>query len=73
MNSINDRAIEAMAAVSQIGNGLTNESPERHIIRNLKRTAEQILSDAFIRATDLSFQAMNVNNTFREQAQEPKP
>ena len=73
MNSINDRAIEAMAAVSQIGNGLTNESPERHIIRNLKRTAEQILSDAFIRATDLSFQAVNVSNTFREQAQEPKP
>ena len=73
MNSINDRAIEAMAAVSQIGNGLTNESPERHIIRSLKRTAEQILSDAFIRATDLSFQAMNVSNTFREQAQEPKP
>ncbi len=72
MNSINDRAIEAMTAVSQMGNRLTNESPERHIIRSLKRTAEQILSDAFIRATDLSFQAMNVSDTFREQAQEPK-
>ncbi len=72
VNSINDRAIEAMTAVSQMGNRLTNESPERHIIRSLKRTAEQILSDAFIRATDLSFQAMNVSDTFREQAQEPK-
>ncbi len=73
VSSVNDRAIEAMAAVSQMGNGLTNESPERHIVRSLKRLAEHILSDAFIRATDLSFQAMDVSNTFKEQAQEPKP
>lgn len=73
MSSINDRAIEAMTAVSQIGRDLTNDSPERHIVRNLKRTAEQILSDAFCRVTDLHFQAMAVSDTFRDQeAQDPK-
>lgn len=69
--SINDRAIEALSMVAQMGDGMTNDNPERHIIRNLKRSAEKALDQAFILAMDLAYQAQDVRKTFSEFKEQP--
>lgn len=70
-SSINDRAIEALSMVAQMGDGMSNDDPERHIIRNLKRAAEKALDQAFILATDLAYQAKDVRQTFSEFKEQP--
>lgn len=69
--SINDRAIEALSMVAQMGDGMSNDDPDRHIIRNLKRSAEKALDQAFILATDLAYQAQDVRKTFSEIKEQP--
>lgn len=55
--SLADSAVIALAEVRAIGEKLDNEHPMRHAVRSMKRTAEQILSDAMRQATDISYQA----------------
>ncbi len=62
--SINDRAVFALAIVADIGKDLSNDAPERHIVRRMKRVAEEIMSDAFVRATEIAWQAGDVSKEF---------
>lgn len=67
--SINDRAVFALAIVADIGKDLSNDSPERHIVRRMKRVAEEIMSDAFVRATEIAWQAGDVSKEFEAMKQ----
>jgi hypothetical protein len=55
--SLADQAVTTLAAVAAMDNKVTNDHPERHAIRNLKRTAQDILSSALRQARDLAYQA----------------
>ena len=66
-DSLADRAVHALALVAAMGENLSLEDPERHIVRNMKRTAEQAMSNAFQLACDLAYQAKNVTDTFSKQ------
>jgi hypothetical protein len=63
-DSLADRAVHALALVAAMGENLSNDDPERHIVRNMKRTAEQAMSNAFQLASDLAYQAKDVSDTF---------
>ena len=45
--SLADLAVETLAAVQQMNDGIGLEHPERHAIREMKQAAEQVLADAF--------------------------
>lgn len=55
--SLADNAVDALAAVARMEFGVTNEHDERHLIRNLKRHAEQALDNAFRLARELAWLA----------------
>lgn len=55
--SLSDDAITALSAVRQVGENLDDDHPMRHVVRNMKRSAETILGDAIRQATDLAYQA----------------
>lgn len=58
--SIADRAVAAIAAVTSMDADVANEHDERHTVRSLKRIAETVLIEAFLRAQDLAYLAQNV-------------
>lgn len=72
MPSLADQTIAALAAVAAMDGEITNDSPERHQVRSLKRAAEQILSDAMRHANDLAYLAKDIQRTMRE-VTEPQP
>lgn len=45
--SLADLAVETLARVQAMSDGIGLEHPERHAIREMKQTAEQVLADAF--------------------------
>lgn len=55
--SLADNAVDTIAAVRAMGDGLPAEAPERHTVRSLKRIAEDILTTAMRQARDLAYQA----------------
>lgn len=55
--SLADIAVETLAAVRTMDNGIGLEHPERHVIRDLKRNAEALIADALRRARDLAYTA----------------
>lgn len=55
--SLADIAVETLAAVKSMDNGIGLEHPERHVIRDLKRNAESLIADALRRARDLAYTA----------------
>jgi hypothetical protein len=55
--SLADIAVETLAAVKSMDNGIGLEHPERHVIRDLKRNAEALIADALRRARDLAYVA----------------
>lgn len=65
-SSLADCAVDAISAVRSIGETIDNEHPMRHAVRNIKRTAEQILSDAFRQARDLAYQSERLVKDYEE-------
>lgn len=67
--SLADMAVETLAAVRAMDNGIDLSHPERHVIRDLKRNAETMIADALRRARDLAFTADQVRelHTTKEQ------
>ena len=44
--SLAEMAVETLAAVAAINEGVTIDHPERHIVRDIKREAEALISNA---------------------------
>lgn len=65
--SIADRAIFTLSAVSRMGDDLTSEAIERHIVRNMKRIAEQAIEDGFRVAMELSYQAEQLSKDLKKE------
>jgi hypothetical protein len=69
-----DYAVAALAEVRAMGETLDNDHPMRHAVRNMKRTAEQILESAMRQACDLAYQSKQVVKDYdaEMEAKEPK-
>lgn len=55
--SLADKAIECLSAVSKMGEQLGNDAVERHTVRGMKQAAEKMLDNAFFVATELAYRA----------------
>lgn len=60
--SLADQAVQAIAMVKAMDADVTNENPQRHAVRNLKRLAEGCLADGMRRAIDLAWQAKDLTS-----------
>lgn len=60
--SLADAAVETLAAIRAMDDGMTLDHPERHVIRDLKRTAESIVADALRQAQGLTFTAAGLRS-----------
>ena len=72
--SLADLAVETLARVQQMSDGIGLAHPERHAIREMKQTAEQVLADAFRAAQRIVWAAGTVREVVAEvaaPAQEP--
>jgi hypothetical protein len=66
--SLADLAVETLARVQQMGDGIGLEHPERHAIREMKQTAEQVLADAFRVAQRIAWASGTVREVVAEVA-----
>jgi len=73
VTTLADRAIDALARVKAMGDGLDMQHPERHQVRQLQRLAEKLLTDAFIAADNLAWQASDLRILAREIESDCKP
>lgn len=64
--SIADRYVFTLAAVSRMGENLTSEAVERHIVRNMRQLAQQAIEDGFRIAIELSYQAEQLSKDLKE-------
>ena len=55
--SLAEAAVETIAAVRAMDNGIDLTHPERHVIRDLKRNAEALIADALRRGRELAYAA----------------
>ena len=58
--SLAESAVDALAAVRAMDANITNDHPQRHAVRYMKRLAETVLSDAFRQAHSLAWQAQDL-------------
>lgn len=65
--SLAEKAVDAIAAVRAMGEGLAMEHPERHAVRDLKRAAEAILETALHQARGLAYTAESLSTEMREE------
>ena len=65
--SLADKAVDAIAAVRAMGEGLGMEHTERHAVRDLKRAAEAILETALHQARGLAYTAESLSTDMREE------
>lgn len=65
LESLADRAVDTLAAVSTMCDGVDNSHPERHTIRALKSAAEDILAAALRQARGLAYTAETLRNDMR--------
>lgn len=70
--SLADRAVHALALVAAMDSTVTSDSPERHIVWDLKNHAEQTLSAAFSQALRLSYLAGSARRVVQEVTDEAK-
>ena len=71
--SLADQAVQALAMVKAIDEGVDNDHPERHVVRSMKRVAEQALSAAFRNAIDVAWMAKDLQDTARKLEASAKP
>lgn len=64
--SLADRAVVALADVKAIGANMDSEHPMRHVVRELKHSAERILSDAIQQATNIAYTAGHIVKDYGE-------
>lgn len=64
--SLADQAVAALAAVSVMTDSVTNDHPERHTIREMKRTAEDILESAIRHARGIARMAEQLQRDMRD-------
>ena len=64
--SLADQAVQALAMVHAMDEGVDNKHPERHVVRSMKRVAQQSLEAAFRNAIDLAWQAKDLRKLARE-------
>lgn len=71
--SLADQAVQALAMVKAMDEGLDMEHPERHAVRSMQRVAEQQIAAAFRVAIDLAWQAKDLRKLAREIEATDKP
>ena len=64
--SLADQAVAALAAVRAMGQNLSDDAPERHNVRSLKRAAENIIGEAMRQAHDLAYTAEQMSKDVSE-------
>jgi hypothetical protein len=64
--SLADQAVFTLSAVSRIGESLSSEAPERHMVRNMRRIAQQAIESGLRIAQDLVHQAEQIEKDFKE-------
>jgi hypothetical protein len=64
--SLADQAVEALSAVSRMCDGVGTEAVERHMIRSMKRTAEQAIEAGLRIALDLAYQAEQLQKDLKK-------
>jgi hypothetical protein len=65
--SLADQAVYTLALVARIGEDLTSDAPERHVVRNIKRCAEKAIEAGLQIAGDLAYQAEQISKEFGEE------
>lgn len=58
--SLADQAVQALAMVKAMDDGITMEHPERHAVRSMQRVAEQAIAAGLRTAIDLAWQAKDL-------------
>ena len=71
--SLADQAVQALAMVKAMDEGVDNEHPERHVVRSMKRVAQQSLEAAFRNAIDVAWMAKDLQETERKLEASAKP
>ena len=71
--SLADQAVQALAMVQAMDEGVDNEHPERHVVRSMKRVAQQALAAAFRNAIDVAWMAKDLQETARKLEASAKP
>ena len=64
--SLADQAVQALAMVKAMDEGLDMEHPERHAIRSMKRVAQQVIEAGLRSAIDLAWQANDLRKLARD-------
>lgn len=70
--SLADQAVQALAMVKAMDEGLDMEHPERHAIRSMKCVAQQVIESALRSAIDLAWQAKDLRKLSSEIAASTK-
>lgn len=71
--SLADQAVQALAMVQAMDESVDNEHPERHMVRSMKRVAQQALAAAFRNAIDVAWMAKDLQETARKLEASAKP
>ena len=75
VKTLEHEAFEALALVASLGEICGDlERPERHAVRNLRRTAETLLMEAFKNAKSIAYEAKDLGQLVdktRAEAQQP--
>lgn len=58
--SLADQAVQALSMVKAMDDGIDNDMPHRHIVRGMKRVAEQKIAAALREAIDLAWMAQEL-------------
>ena len=58
--SLADKAVEVLAMVKAMDADMTNDRPERHQVRNLKRLAEAAIDEGLRRAAEFAWMAKDL-------------
>lgn len=66
LESLADRAVDTLAAVRAMCEGVSNEHPERQTIRDLKQIAENLIEEALRQARHLTFIAQSLSSDMRK-------
>lgn len=64
--SLADKAVEVLAMVKAMDADMTNDRPERHQVRNLKRMAEAAIDEGLRRAAEFAWMAKDLPSLVAE-------
>ncbi len=64
--SLADKAVQALALVKAMDEGLEMTHPERHAVRSMKRVAQQLIEAGMQHAIDIALQAQDLRKLARE-------